>query len=249
MTGDLTDWPRVYHQPGGGDAFLFFAVYGRFPADVEVSSAEYRTAGVPQGTSLRKLNRAQSPGFPFSSEAIGELLRPKQPALFAAVQQVPECMILQGTVADPANLNYLRDAIGLILYLLDHGGIAAIDPQQFKLYDAAAWRTELFAPASPDLALHAVIFSSDEAGGRRWIRTRGLRKFGRPDLSLHNVIPEHQNAVIELFNRFVLFQAQGGVIADGQEIQMGSLPGLICRHAGGLDDPDFNNVHVEMSWS
>ena len=50
-----------------------------------------------------------------------------------------------------------------------------------------------------------------------------------------------------MFNRFILLQAEGARIAEGQEIRMASLPsGLTCHHAGRMDDPDFNNVHVEI---
>jgi hypothetical protein len=75
-----------------------------------------------------------------------------------------------------------------------------------------------------------------------------MRKFGRPDLSSHNVPTRYREAVIDLIERFIEFQALGGVIAEGQEISMKRLPsGMTCRHGGDLDDPDFNNVHVEIT--
>ncbi len=41
----------------------------------------------------------------------------------------------------------------------------------------------------------------------------------------------------------------GGVIPEGQEIKTAPLPpGLVCRHAGSLDDPEFGNVRVEIAW-
>lgn len=74
--------------------------------------------------------------------------------------------------------------------------------------------------------------------------------FGRPDLSIHNVPVQYHQAVIDLCNRFIEFQAFGGVIAEGQEIKIWSLPeGMVCHHRGDMDDPDFNNVHVEITWA
>ena len=82
-----------------------------------------------------------------------------------------------------------------------------------------------------------------------WFHSRGMRKFGRPDLSVHNVPVEHQEAVIDVCNRFIQWQALGGIIEEGQEIRMKSLPSrMTCHHRGDLDDPDFNNVHVEITW-
>ena len=277
MNVDLPDWPRPHFQPGGGDAFVFFAVYGQFSANVQVSAETYRTAGVPEGFEVRKLNREQTPHFPFSASSIGELLQPKCPARFAAIQEVPECMLIQGVAADPPNLNYLRDVIGLVQYFLDNGGVAAMDPQQLRLHDAGCWREEIFEPQPPELMHHVTLLVSDSGAvgatrlgaengrprslirgsdavagkpaSRLWIRTRGMRKFGRPDLSVRKVPCENEAAVIAMCQRLIRQQAGGALIAEGQEILADNLPrGLICHHTGSFEDPDFNNVHVELQW-
>lgn len=113
-----------------------------------------------------------------------------------------ECLVIQGTISDPSDLNYLRNVVGLVAWCFD---------------------------------------------GTEWFHTRGMRKFGRPDLSVHHVSRDLRDGIVDLFNRFIEFQAFGGIIAQGQDIKMGSLPaGMICVHQGDLDDPDFNNVHVEI---
>src|SRR5204863_9882310 len=145
--------------------FLFFAVYGKFSDDVQVSGQQYRTAGTPYGIDIRKLNRTQSPEFPFTSGPIEQLLRPKKPALFAEIQRLPDCLILQGTIPDPPDLNYLRDTIGLVTCFLDNGGIAIIDPQQFALYDAASWHREIFDSQPRCSSTHAPISPSHHAYG------------------------------------------------------------------------------------
>ena len=266
MSVELPDWPRDRFEPGGGDAYLFFAIYGEFSTEVEVSRVKYRTAGLPRGINVRRLEREQNPDFPFSTGPIGELLQPKNPALFASIQRADECVIIQGAVPDPPDLNYLRDTLGVVLFFLEHGGVAVMDPQQLKLFDAERWRAEMFAPQPPQWHRHVVILVSEqidsaappgggvevkpEATGKKlWIHTRGLRKFGRPDLSLRNVPRAQQIAAIDLCNRFIQLQAQGALIAEGQEIRMESLPpGLFCQHGGSVEDPDFNNVHVEIRW-
>jgi hypothetical protein len=66
---------------------------------------------------------------------------------------------------------------------------------------------------------------------------------------LRHVPRTQQVAAIDLCNRFIQLQAQGALIAEGQEIRMDSLPaGLMCHHGGSVEDPDFNNVHVEIRW-
>jgi hypothetical protein len=96
-----------------------------------------------------------------------------------------------------------------------------------------------------------ILTSEEEPPGpapRTWFHTRGMRKFGRPDVSVHDVPASYRDAVVDLCNRLINLQALGGVVPEGQEIQMDHLPpGLVCRHEGGADDPDFNNTRVEIS--
>ena len=74
-----------------------------------------------------------------------------------------------------------------------------------------------------------------------------MRKFGRPDLSIHGVSKKEESGQLELINRLIVMQAEGARVQEGQPIQMRSLPpGLTCHHDGDVDDPDFNNVHIEI---
>jgi hypothetical protein len=76
-----------------------------------------------------------------------------------------------------------------------------------------------------------------------------MRKFGRPDISVHKVAPHHRDAVIDLCNRFIELLAFGGSVQDGEEVRLGSLPsGMKCIRSGNEDDPDFNNEHIEIVW-
>ena len=246
MSDELPTWERNHFQPAEGRAFLLFVVYGRFPEQIAISRSKYRCAGLPAGFDLRKLERSRHGPLPFTDGEYGKVIL--DTALVARVGEATECGLVQGEIANPADLNYLRDVIGLTTYLLDNGGFAVADPQQFELYDAGRWHREIFDSGTPNVSKHVKILFSDDADGR-WYHTRGLRKFGRPDLSVRGVPKECCDAVVDLCNRFIQMQALGHVIPEGQEIRMKSLPvGLRCRHGGDLDDPEFNNVHVEIRW-
>lgn len=245
----LPPWPRAHYQPGGSNAVLYFVLYGKFQPGAEVSAKEYRTAGLPQGMELRFLTRSETPEFPFTDEAFGKVAGKNNPELFAKIRTAPECLVLLGQIPDPQDLNYLRDMVGLITFSLDHGAAAVLDVQQLRLIDSVAWRKEFFEPKPPQLRKHVVILVSEEPDGSIWLHTRGMRKFGRPDLSVHRVPPEQQNAFVECLNRFILLQIDGGTIPENQEVTMAKLPpGLTCHLSGTIDDPDFNNVHVEIQW-
>jgi hypothetical protein len=124
----------------------------------------------------------------------------------------------------------------------------------FRWWEPGGWRRHIFEHGGPVPRHHVGILTSNEnksgvtAQPLTWFHTRGMRRFGRPDLSVHDVPLPHQDAVIDIIDRFIEFQAFGGIIAEGQEIRTRSLPsGMICRHRGDTDDPDFNNVHVEIT--
>ena len=50
-------------------------------------------------------------------------------------------------------------------------------------------------------------------------------------------------------NRFIEWLAFGGMVRDGEEVRMSSLPsGMKCFHRCSEEDPDFNNEHIEIVW-
>ena len=118
---------------------------------------------------------------------------------------------------------------------------------RYSLGGRRTWRSEVFEPTGPVIGQQVVILVSEEPDGTERLHTRGMGKFGRPDISVPGVTAADREGFEELCHRFIEFQALGGIIAEGQEIRMGSLPdGYACHHAGDLDDPDFNNVHIRV---
>lgn len=252
MPDQLPDWPRPHFKQPGGRPFLFFVVYGKFGSLPEMSASRYRSAGVPAGLDLSHYQAEQHRDVlaNFREGYLWNDLRARNPELAARIVESKECLILRGEIEDCETLNYLRDSVGLLTFLLDNGGITVYDPMTFRWWEPEEWRNRIFHPAGPVPRHHVVILTSEESDPTlTWFHTRGMRKFGRPDLSIHRVRPEYNEAIIDLCNRFIELQAFGGIIEEGQPIRMKSLRrGMTCHHRGDLDDPDFNNVHVEIEW-
>ncbi|MCI0702623.1 MAG: hypothetical protein L0241_16185 [Planctomycetia bacterium] len=251
MPGELTSWPRPHFAPGGGNPLVFYALFGTFNLNPPMSRSKYRSAGPGEWLEVMHYERAKHPEVfaDFQSGPMWELLKRDSPLTAAKAEQSPQAVALQGEATDSNTLDYFRDTIGIVTWLLDAGGIAVYDPQMLWLWSADEWRDEVFASEDLDPQAHTVILVSDDDRHTRWLHTRGMRKFGRPDISVHGVGPTFMDAVTQLIERFIDYQANGGVIPDGEEVRMTGLPpGGVCHRLGTVDDPDFNNVHVEIEW-
>lgn len=251
MPEPLPDWPRSNLAEGGFEPLVYYRVYGEPDPGKPLSSSRYRCGGIPNGIDLSLLDRARHarPLDEILANPMGDVLRAKFPRLDALVAASSRCVNLLGSPSEHATLNYFRDTIGLVTWLLDNGGTFVYDPLQLKCWSREEWMRDVFEPASPRPLAHCVILVSAEESepSRRWYHTRGLRKFGRPDVSVHDVPETHRAAVVDLCERLILFQADGGVIADGSPVRMKSLPDGGTMYArGDFDDPDFNNVHLDV---
>ena len=248
-----TNWSRSQWRNSGDEAFLLWFVFGDFGTDLAIDAERYRTRGTPAGVEIvRYVNRelAKWDGYPLAG-TLGRLLWGENARLFEQAQQAGECVMLRGAMPDPADLDGLRDLVGTITALTDRGGVAVIDPQTLSMFDPAEWRRRYFADDVFSTREHVLILHSEdeENEGRHWVHTRGLRKFARPDVSIRNVPATAIDAAGELADRFADFQARGGIVEDDREIVVDGIPeGMRVRHAGSLEDPDFNNRHLALRW-
>lgn len=239
----MESWLRPHFTPGGPLPKLFYAVFGSFPrAMPPLSRVRYRSQGLPAGVIVSKQDASK-----FREGPLWEALQEHNPRCARAVAVAPACMAVKGRVEEPEMLDYLRDTIGLVTYLLDQGGVALYDPVALRWWEPSEWKTQAFRPGEPRPRTHVTVLATQEEGGTIWLHTRGMLKFGRPDLSMRGVARGSEGLYTELFNRFIEYQALGGVIEEGREVRMAGLrSGLRCFHKGSQEDPDFNNVHIEI---
>lgn len=253
MPNTLPSWPRPDFKPGGGDALLFFVVFGNFDLTKPFSVSHYRSRGPGDWLEVNQFERAKAPEVfaDYQSGTLWAELARDAPVTASEALSAPQAVAVRAEVTDPNTLDYFRDAIGVLTWLLDCGGRSVYDPQRLWLWSADEWKEEVFAPAEPQPLAHTVILLSEEEDANLTrLHTRGMRQYGRPDLSVHNVGPDHIEVVSEMLERFTVYQAWGGVVSDGEKVKMPSLPpGGVCRLRGTLDDPDFNNVHIEIEWA
>jgi hypothetical protein len=248
---DLPSWPRLKYESDGGKPFVFFVLYGTFEPPY-VYRSKYRCAGLPDGVVAQKYHDDQLPEVrdQFRQGPAWDEFTAANPGLADTVSRATEGLVLKGEVADTDSLNYLRDIIGFITSMMDQGCICVCDPQMQEWWSPRSWRTRIFDVNEAAPRQHVVVrFSEDTNPEKYWVHTRGMRLFGRPDLSMHDVPKKNRDAALDMVERFIELQAFGGVVPEGKEIAMNSLPaGMKCYHRGHVDAPEFNNVHIEIEW-
>ncbi|PQV63930.1 hypothetical protein B1R32_108141 [Abditibacterium utsteinense] len=236
MINGISSWPRPRFVAGGGDALVAFEVCGDFSEKIEV---DFKVEGVEI--------RVEPNEFSRFGEVGSEMLRQSNLEMASAIEAAPLSVSIRGVVPDPQNLDYLRDCLHFIETLLENGGIGVIDPQTLQMFSPAQFRF-IFCGNAFEPTSHATILLSMQ-GEIIWLHTRGMRIFGRPDLSCHGVKPEEVEKLQPVFNGLIRMQAAGALIPDGQIVQaIGIENRLICRPRGSLSDAEFNNFHLELEW-
>ena len=243
MTPPDASWERPDHRPGGGDAFVFYVVYAEqgIRETLDVSEERHRTRGVPQGIHFLVRQRHEAAFTPadFASDASDEA--------YAAAERASIQFVLAGTVPDPSDLLYLRDVLGIVHALVDSGATAVFDLQTLSLWTAEEFLRDQRAADRFVREDHVAFFRSAEQGGSSWFHTRGMRKFGRPDVSIREVPEALADAAADLLHRFAELGIRGGSVPEGEPVRARGWPaGYSCTHEGSFDDPEFNNVHVSV---
>jgi hypothetical protein len=244
-------WQRPHWQPSDEEIIVQFYVFGDFQP-IRVPSAPYGSDGLPEEVELSSHHHSalrEWEGYPLKG-ALGELFQNDAPEAFEKAMAAPQVLVLRGRFKDSADTGYLRDTFGVIAGLLDIGGVAVLDPQILTLFSADEWRKRYLIKDGAPLRHHVLILRDEEEDSDRlWIHTRGLRKFGRPDISLRDVPAQELDRAGALCQRLVELHALGAHFKQGQSLEVdGIFGGLTAELGGGYDDPQFNNTYVAFYW-
>ena len=191
-------WTRPLYEPGGGDAELHYVVYGDFPPAL----------APPTGSILSRLDAAH----PRQRRYLDQLRGAGAPGAIAAA---PSAVVLHCEVQDPKDLKYLRDSIGLVGWLLEHGGIAVDDRITGQLWTAAEFRA-----ANWQERLHHVRL--EWSGGD--LGSRGMRKFGRPDVVAPRTAAELRVLTETYVRKLCEALAAGRVVRERERVRGAGLP-------------------------
>lgn len=185
----------------------------------------------------------------FRSGATWEALRRQRGELTSAVEKASLAVTLHGTIAAHDSLDYLKEAVDIMAALVELGAVAVHDVITGGWYDAESWLSMVEQGAIFNPFDHVITERSMEPSGTVRVRSRGLRKFARPDLLVRGVPTGGEEQAVKMLDRFINHFALGGLPEPAREIR---IEGWDAVHRsgsvqGGPEDPEFRNSYIEFT--
>jgi hypothetical protein len=223
MSDPVPVWQRSAFVSGGSvNQFqLFCFAPGPLRPDVPMSASRF---GLPSAEAMafvevRELARGVDPQW-FDGFRSGSLRALATQALGSpqALDQATQLTAVLVSRPDAAELVHLQAGWAVAQWLIARGVTVVLDAQANRFWSAAEvadW------PATRPLALSSevnVIVEAEPTASVATIHTRGLGKFGRPDLVVLNVPGSRWDAVAGLVRTLAGRQVDGALLRAGEQV-------------------------------
>lgn len=243
-------WDRIYYEDGN-KPYIFYVIFGVTSVDLNVSRKKHRVEEIPSDIQVIKYDKFDNKTYieGFYEGYLGTILKEKDTNLYEKVKNSESCMIIAGEIDNDSNLEYIRNIIGIVQSVLEQGALCVLDIQTFNWYTSSEWENEFFKNDEFNPFKHVVILVSKVDNSMYWMHTRGMRKFGRPDISILNVPEENINNSAQIVNRIIDLMSQGIVIYDNFKMNInGNKMSIQGSYSNDFENPDFNNEYCEFEW-
>jgi hypothetical protein len=247
MADGIGVWRRSAYQPGGGPGRVFLVLFSEqdSPAVPPISRTRH---GVPTAGPMKHLEVAvvgadEAPGW-IRGWTEGALRNLADRALGDDALRLPgarSCVRIDGEVPDPADLAHLQLAWGLAKACLENGCFAALDAHQARWLtgkEVLGWAPERAFDIGREVS---VVFETDASPGYgHVVHTRGLAKFGRPDLLMRGAKPEEADLAGRRLDALALRLAMGELLRPGQAIETLGGPAVLEEYRPGRNAPEVH---------
>jgi hypothetical protein len=242
----MRPWKRPKYVEGGGDAHVSIAVFttrevtgltvSRSRHGIVEDAARYDTRIDYFGRDERpdRFEELESPAVLGLAESDGLEVE----SLASAQHQ----MAVELAMPDPPDAEHLRLVWGYVRALCDAVPVLGILDRH-----AARWWTPAMLQAIPVSAAFdprrevSVIF---ETSPRRQFghvcHTRGLRKFGRPDVILTDLTERHADLAGQVLHELAAHLAIGAIVEPGDELVLRLGAGKVSAYVAGGNAPQLN---------
>ncbi len=245
------NYERTCYEDVGYRPLLYYVIFGANGEQLEVSRERHHVDEFPEGLECTFVQRTQNSEYMSSmiGGSIGEILAEDYPALYEEIKNTDQWAVIQGEVVNDKDLNYMRNAIGFVQAFMETGAVGVLDLQTFSLFSPKEWENNIFSQEfSP---YHHVTILVSEDGDKIWLHTRGMRKFGRPDISIERVTEKELDNAIQVINQMIYYGALGAFFDRAVTIHTHTGKTYVFKPKliNDLDNPDFNNSYYRVEWA
>jgi hypothetical protein len=229
----VNDWPRPHFRRSGAKSSLFYLVFGEPPAHLNVKRARHHVDELHPELQVSIHARGDDPAWfdGWLSNPLGAEIDRAFGAEARRVYTAGRVAAVRGEFDDPASLNYLRNTVGVVSAIAESGAVAIFDVYALTWWKPDEWRRRFIERNEFHIADHVFTAVSQEEGAADEgptlrMRTRGMRKFGRPELQVRRVpgppdvdTPAVRRAA-DVVDGLANYMARGGVIGDGETMHL-----------------------------
>jgi hypothetical protein len=228
---------------------------------LNISRARHHVAEIRPELQVSRHPRSSDPAWfdGWLSSAIGlDIPRVFGAEGAGAVFDAPHVTAVRGEFRDQPSLAYLRDTVGVVSAVMEASdAVAVLDAYALTWWRPADWRRRFVDESAFRVADHVFVAVSDDPRHRPglWTYTRGMKKFGRPELQVKHLPGPYDeaNPAIrnsgELLSGLANYLAGGAVIEDGRAMRLESYDSTIVFFETGDDsstEKHFNNAALEV---
>lgn len=199
-----------------------------------------------------------------NEDPLASILSDNKPELLAASRKATSAILFTGSYpkADVSQLNELHTDISAIM--LSESMISVLDLLTMNFYSGAEWcQLQEHIMVSADFSKNVMMFCSplSDSGQEVWLYTRGMLKFGLPDLSLQSISNDNINLYYDAMTMLIndlanKTQTLTEELQSKSDLQVSFInsetkkPMAVIKFegvfTGSKDDPDFNNFHLAL---
>lgn len=248
MTLDRPFYDDINYHP-----YLFYIIFGAVQQRLEVSKERHHVDSFPEGLEFFFIDRENDSKYMDNilGGTVGSILMDEDPELYQRAKEESSWAIIRGEVKEDSDLSYMRNVVGFVQALLEKGAKGVIDLITVKIHSPHDWRRifqEEFNPCE-----HVLVLSSEDRRAKKavmWVHTRGMSKFGRPDVSFGNVPVGKEHAAAAVINQMIYFGAQGAFYTKPAKFHFNKKHACVVTPVfqNDFDNNVFNNAFYKIDW-
>ena len=243
------DVTRKYYEKVDYKPVIFYAVFGNIEGKVEISKDKHHVDGMPKGIEINAYSQKDNEDYfkGIFGGSLGMVLCDSNKELYDKAREAVNCVVVRGNVEDAETFGYMKDLIGIVEAFAENNSVAILDLLNMTFISPAEWRYMYFEKEI-DPKKHVNIFVSDDDDNTYWFHTRGLAKFGRPDLSLHKIKKEEIDKMKSVLDLLIDYEGHGAYFKDEVKVVTpeGETYVIKTEFVDDFHNPDFNNAYFNL---